>query len=89
MAKFVSFVLPCHEADRFNYRRLHDLLSREHTPRYSIWTLRVGIRAEVAGSIDDVVSDVCVVFDMREEDGQQVGRNKEFEIRLECDAYQL
>lgn len=82
MAKFVSLVLPCHKANRFNDRGLHDLLAREHTPRYSIWTLRVGIGAEVAGFVDDVVSDVCVMLNVREEDGQQVGRNEELEIRL-------
>ena len=43
----------------------------------------MGIGAEVAGSVDDVVSDVCVLFNVREEDGQQVGRNEELEIRLE------
>lgn len=83
MAKFVSLVLPCHKADRLNDCGLHDLLAREHTPCYGIWTLRVGIGAEVAGSVDDVVSDVCVLFNVREEDGQQVGRNEELEIRLE------
>jgi len=42
----------------------------------------VGIGAEVAGFVDDVVSDVCVMLNVREEDGQQVGRNEELEIRL-------
>ena len=78
--------LPSHKADRFNDCGLHDLLAREHTPCYSIWSLRVSIRAEVTGSVDDVVSDVCVPFDVREEGGQQVGRNEELEIRLEGDV---
>ena len=82
VTKFVSLVLPCHKADGFNDCGLHDLLAREHTPCYSIWALGVGIRAEVADSVDDIVSDVCVVFNVREEGGQQVGRNEEFEIRL-------
>ena len=86
VAKFVSLVLPSHKADRFNDCGLHDLLAREHTPCYSIWSLRVSIRAEVTGSVDDVVSDVCVPFDVREEGGQQVGRNEELEIRLEGDV---
>ena len=83
MPKFVSFILPRHKADRFNDCRLHDLLSRERTPCYSIWTLGVGIRAQVAGSVDDVVGDICVLFNVREEYGQQIGQNEELEICLE------
>ena len=88
LTKFVCLVLPCHKADCFNDRGLHDLLSREHTPRHGIRTFRVGIRAEVAGFVDNVVSDIYVLFNAREEESQQFGRNEEFEVCLEGNQLQ-
>jgi len=82
MTKFVSLVLPRHKANCFDDCGLHDFLAREHTPCYSVWTLRMGIRAKVTGSVDDVVGDIRVLFNVREEDGQQIWRNEELEIRL-------
>ena len=48
----------------------------------------MGVRTEVAGFVDNVVGDICVLFDKREEDSQQFGRNKELEVRLERDQIQ-
>lgn len=68
LAKFVCLVLPCHEADCFNDRRLHNFLAREHPPCHGIRTLGVSIRTEVAGLVDNIISDVDVPFDVRKED---------------------
>jgi len=48
----------------------------------------VGVRAEVTSFIDDVVGDVDVLLDVREEDGQQFRGNEEFEVSLEMDQLQ-
>lgn len=48
----------------------------------------MGIRAEVAGFVDNVVSDIYVLFNAREEESQQFGRNEEFEVCLEGNQLQ-
>ena len=45
----------------------------------------MSIRAEVAGFVDDVVGDVDILLDMREEDCQQFGGNEKLEVCLERD----
>jgi hypothetical protein len=88
VSEFVRLILPCHKADCFDDRRLYDLLAGEHTPRHGIRTFGVGIRAEVAGFVDDVVGDVKILLDVREEDSQQFRGNEELEVGLERDQLQ-
>lgn len=73
--------LPCHETNSFHNGWLDDLLSREHAPCDGVWT-RLSVRSEVTALVDDIVCDIRVPLDMRDQRVEEFGRDEELEVRL-------
>lgn len=74
--------LPGHEADRFNYGRLDDLLSRENAPRDGIGPVRMGVGPEISSPVDHVVRDVRVTLNLWYQRGQELRGDEELKISL-------
>ncbi len=62
--------LPCHEADGLHDGRLNDLLAGEDAPRHRVGPIGMGVSPQISSLIDNVVGDIAVPFNMREQKGE-------------------
>jgi len=74
--------LPRHEADSFDYGRLDDFFAGENAPCHSVRTFRMGVRPQITVSVEDIVCDVAIAFDMHDQPRKQVGLDEKFKVRL-------
>lgn len=78
----VNSYLPRHETDSLHYRGLDDLFAREDTPCHRVGPIGVSVGSQVAAFIDNVVSDIAVPFNVREQAVEQRRLDEKLEIRL-------
>ena len=74
--------LPCHEADRLDDGGLYDLLAGQYAPRHSIRSVRVSVGTKVAAVVDDVVCNVDITLDVRNEHLEQLRGHEELKVGL-------